>query len=186
MSPISFSALQPQPSIWMPPAMSTSAPQVDAVFSFIFWIAFFFFALIVGLMTLFVLRYRRREGVAPEPGLSHNLPLELTWSLIPLVLVIIIFYLGFRGFMDLSTPPANSYEVLVTGQKWKWLFTYPNGYVDENLHVPVDVPVKLTMSSEDVIHSLYIPAFRVKHDVVPGRYSKLWFRAIQPGEYQIF
>ncbi|MBI2840050.1 MAG: cytochrome c oxidase subunit II [Acidobacteria bacterium] len=173
-------------SFWMPPEISTSAAGVDWIFYFIFWISLFFFLLIVGLMTYFVVRYRRPKGVEAEGAPSHNMVLEVTWSVIPLILVIVIFYLGFKGFMDLFTSPQNAYEVLVTGQKWKWLFQYPNGYVDENLHVPVDVPVRLVMSSEDVIHSLYIPAFRVKRDVVPGRYTKAWFQATQAGDYQIF
>ena len=86
----------------------------------------------------------------------------------------------------MATPPANAYEILVDGQKWNWSFTYPNGYIDSNLHVPVDRPIRLVMSSQDVIHSLYIPAFRVKMDVVPGRYAKAWFEATEPGEYDLF
>jgi cytochrome c oxidase subunit 2 len=160
---------------------------VDRVFDFIYWLSVFFFALIVGLMVAFVLRYRRRPGrLEAEDSPSHNLALELTWTLIPLALVFVIFAWGFKVYLDLSTAPANAYEVLVTGQKWKWLFTYPNGHVDEDLHVPADVPVRLVMTSEDVIHGFYIPAFRLKHDVVPGRYAKVWFRAPLPGEYQVF
>jgi cytochrome c oxidase subunit 2 len=86
----------------------------------------------------------------------------------------------------MSTAPANAYEILVDGQKWNWTFTYPNGYADSMLHVPVDRPVQLVMSSADVIHSLYVPAFRIKMDVVPGRYSKAWFEATAPGEYELF
>ena len=100
--------------------------------------------------------------------------------------MIVIFVWGFTAFLNLNVPPANAYEVLVTGQKWKWLFTYPNGHVDEDLHVPVNTPVSLVMTSEDVIHGFYVPAFRLKRDVVPGRYVKLWFRAVKPGEYQIY
>ncbi len=137
-------------------------------------------------MVVFVVRYRRREGVEPEPSPTHNTALELTWTVIPLLLVMVIFAWGFKAFLDMSTPPANAYEIQVTGQKWKWLFTYPNGYVDENLHVPVDEPVRLVMTSEDVIHSFYMPAFRMKQDVVPGRYTKVWFRATKAGEYQVF
>jgi len=112
--------------------------------------------------------------------------LELTWTVIPLILVVVIFVFGFKGYLDMSTPPANAYEILVEGQKWNWSFTYPNGYIDSNLHVPVDRPIRLVMGSQDVIHSLYIPAFRVKMDVVPGRYAKAWFEATEPGEYDLF
>ena len=172
---------------WMPVQASTGAPAVDRLFFFILWLSVAFFVLIVGLMVLFVVRYRRRAGrTAPDASPSHNTALELTWTIIPLILVIVIFAWGFKVFMDMSTPPGNAYEVLVTGQKWKWLFTYPNGHVDENLHVPVDTPVRLVMTSEDVIHSFYVPAFRMKKDVVPGRYTKAWFRANKTGEFQVY
>ncbi|UCC29383.1 MAG: cytochrome c oxidase subunit II [Phycisphaerales bacterium] len=173
-------------SLFMPPQASSTAPGVDWLFSFILYIACFFFLLIVVLMVLFTIRYLRRPGRQAEKTATHNLALELTWTLIPVALVIAIFYIGFTTFMDMITPPDDAYEVLVTGQKWNWLFQYPNGYVDSDLHVPVDVPVLLVMTSEDVIHSFYIPAFRVKRDVVPGRYNKTWFHATQPGEYTIF
>ncbi|MGE5235258.1 MAG: cytochrome c oxidase subunit II [Acidobacteriota bacterium] len=174
-------------TFWMPVQGSSTAPMVDQLFQFILWLSVFFFVLIVGLMVLFVVRYRRRVGrEEPEPSPDHNMPLEVTWTVIPIALVIVLFAWGFKVFMDINTPPANAYEIQVTGQKWKWLFTYPDGHVDEDLHVPVDTPVRLVMTSEDVIHGFYIPAFRLKHDVVPGRYAKLWFRATTPGEYQLF
>jgi cytochrome c oxidase subunit 2 len=182
-------AVVPEPgegSFWMPPQVSTVAQSVDWLFNFILAISVFFFLLIVVLMVVFVLRYRRREGAGAQPSPSHNLPLELTWTAIPIVLVVVIFVFGFKGYLDMATPPANAYQILVEGQKWNWSFTYPNGYVDADLHVPVDRPVQLLMSSADVIHSLYVPAFRIKMDVVPGRYSKAWFEATEPGEYDLF
>jgi cytochrome c oxidase subunit 2 len=182
-------AIFPEPddgSFWLPPQISTVAHSVDWLFNFILAISVFFFILIVVLMVIFVLKYRRREGQLAEPSPSHNTALEVTWTVIPVILVVIIFFFGFKGFLDMATPPANAYEILVEGQKWNWAFTYPNGYVDENLHVPVDRPIQLVMSSADVIHSLYVPAFRIKMDVVPGRYSKAWFEATQPGEYDLF
>ncbi len=182
-------ALQPQPkkpSFWMPPQVSTFAANVDWLFMVILGISVFFFVLIVALMIVFVIRYRHREGHVAEASPTHNLPLEVVWTAIPVAVVMVIFYLGFTSYLDMATPPANAYEVRVEGQKWKWTFTYPNGYVDENLHVPVDRPIRLVMSSADVIHSLYVPAFRIKRDVVPGRYSKEWFQATTPGEYDVF
>ena len=175
-----------QPSFWLPEQGSTASSSVDWLFYLILWISVFFFLLIVGLMIVFVIRYRRREGESPERSPSHNSPLEVFWSAIPIVLVAVIFYFGIKSFLDMATPPANAYEVQVEGQKWSWTFTYPNGYVDSNLHVPVDRPVRLVMSSTDVIHSLYVPAFRIKQDVVPGRYSSVWFEATEPGEYDLF
>ena len=171
-------------SFMMPPQASTTAHNVDTVFYFILWVSFFFFVLIVALMLYFVLRYRRRvEGEAAPSSVTHNTALEITWSAIPLVLVVIMFYMGFRGFMDMTNPPAQAEDIHVLGQKWTWAFTYRNGHVDTELHVPVDTPIRLILTSNDVIHSLYIPAFRLKKDAVPGRYNKAWFEATEPGEY---
>jgi cytochrome c oxidase subunit 2 len=171
-------------SLWMPPQASTGAPPVDAVFYFILGISTFFFILIVALMVWFVLRYRQRRAGETAPGqVTHHTGLELTWSAIPLVLVVIMFYMGFRGFMDMVNPPVGAEDIRVLGQKWKWFFTYPNGHTDTELHVPVDRPIRLILESNDVIHSLWIPAFRIKRDAVPGRYNKIWFQATQPGDY---
>ncbi len=170
----------------MPPQVSEGGQQVDWLFHFIFWVAVFFFTLIVVLMVVFVTRYRRREGRRPESAASHNTALELTWTGIPLVIVILIFYFGFKGFIGMATPPADAYKIEVLGHKWSWEFTYPNGHADADLHVPVERDVLLVLTSEDVIHSLYIPAFRLKKDAVPGRYTKTWFRATTPGDYTVF
>ncbi len=173
-------------NVWMPPQSSTAAPAVDRLFYFIFWISAFFFALIVILAIVFVIRYRKRAGrVAPVEVPTHNTPLEIAWTVIPLLIVFVIFYLGFKIFLDVVTPPKNAYEVQVTAQRWKWMFTYPNGHVDENLHVPLDTPVLLVMTSEDVIHSFFVPDFRLKRDIVPGRYNKTWFRATQEGAHDL-
>jgi cytochrome c oxidase subunit 2 len=165
--------------------VSSVARDVDGLFYLILGIGVFFFALIVVLMVVFVLAYRHREGHEASSTTTHNTALELTWSIIPLILVAVIFFYGFKGFLNIATAPANAYEILVEAQKWSWSFTYPNGYVDQDLHVPVDRPVRLVMNSSDVIHSLFIPAFRVKRDVVPGRYAKMWFEATEPGEYDL-
>jgi cytochrome c oxidase subunit 2 len=172
-------------SFWLPVRASSTAGEVDTVFYVIFAISFVFFALIVALMVWFAIRYRRREGHSVERSSHANVRLEIAWTIVPTLLVILIFWLGFRTFLDVSTPPANAYQISVTGQKWQWFFTYPNGYVTSELHVPVNQPVHLTMTSEDVIHSLWIPAFRVKKDVVPGRYNTTWFEATAPGEYPL-
>ncbi len=171
-------------TFWLPPQASTQAPQTDLAFYFIYWVSVFFFILIVFLMTVFVFRYRRRvEGEGPRVNVTHNTPLELVWTTIPLILVVVMFYMGFRGFMDLMNPPADAMDVYVLGQKWNWNFTYPNGHQDTELHVPVDTNVRLILESQDVIHSFYVPAFRIKRDAVPGRYNKIWFKATKPGEY---
>lgn len=177
---------QQQGSFWMPPQASTTASDVDFVFYFVYWIAVFFFLLIVGLMTAFIFLYRKREGHQVEPSKHHNTTLEITWTVIPLILVIIIFIYGFKTYMDISEIPANTIDIRVTGQKWDWFFQYPNGHLDNQLHLPVDTPIKLTITSEDVTHSLFIPAFRLKMDAVPGRYTYAWVRATEVETYPIY
>ncbi len=165
-------------TFWMPEQASTWAPSVDWLFYYIFWICLLFFVLIVVLMFRFMWRYRRRREDQPAVAqVTHNTPLELTWSIVPGLLLGSMFWWGFRSFMDSRTPPRNTYDINVRAMKWSWQFFYPNGHTDSELHVPADTPVRLIMQSDDVIHSCYIPAFRLKRDVVPGRYSYLWFQA---------
>jgi len=144
------------------------------------------FLLIMTLLIVFVLRYRGRKGRDIEKAVCHSTALELTWSIIPTIVVFVMFYLGFRGYINMATSPPNAYEINVTAYKWGWAFMYPNGYVDQNLHVPKDRPVRLVLSSQDVIHSLFIPNFRIKRDCVPGRYNKMWFQATQEGEFPLY
>lgn len=166
-------------SFWMPPPGSTMAPTVDFVFMGITYVCYFFFALVVALMVIFVVRYRQKGNqVVIHEGVSeHNTPLEVTWTVVPVVIVVAIFFAGFKGYLTLATPPANSYQIDVIAKQWSWTFKYPNGAISEDLVVPVDRPVKLVLRSDDVLHSLYIPDFRVKKDVVPARYNVLWFQA---------
>ncbi len=172
---------------WLPQQAADSAPMVDWLFNFIFGVCLFFFVLIVVLTTYFTFRYRERPGQreAPESP-SHNVKLEVFWTVIPTILVMFIFYWGFTGYMTLETVPKNSLEVRVDAQKWSWTFTYPNGAVTDQLYVPVDTNVKLLMTASDVIHSFFVPAFRVKKDVVPGRYHSLWFRANKLGDFRVY
>ncbi|MCP3977911.1 MAG: cytochrome c oxidase subunit II [bacterium] len=171
---------------WLPAQASELAKEVDSDWALVYWLSAFFFALITFLLVFFSLRYRSRPGHKEEQTASHNTPLEVVWSVIPTFLVVILFWNSYTTFLQMVTPPAGAYEVLVTGQKWNWLFTYPNGYIDADLHVPAETPVTLVMTSEDVIHAFYVPELRVKRDVMPGRYSKVWFSATQLGEYDIF
>jgi cytochrome c oxidase subunit 2 len=176
-------------SFWLPSQSSTVAARVDFVWDFILWISVFFFVLVTILMLVFMVKYRGTRGTrghGVKNTVDHNTTLELTWTIIPTLIVVAIFWFGFEVYLDMATPPSNAFQINVTGQKWKWLFTYPNGHVDESLHVPVDTDVVLTMTSEDVLHSFYIPAFRTKKDVVPGRYTKLWFNAQETGTFQVF
>ncbi len=170
----------------MPVRASTFATGVDWVWDLILGISLLFFVLIIGLMILFIFQYRAREGHESAPTPSHNTRLEVIWTVIPTIIVGIIFFFGFRGYMDMAVVPRGAYSINVLAQRWSWQFQYPNGHVDNELHVPVDRPVKLVMTSDDVIHGFYVPAFRVKRDIVPGRYNTTWFEATEPGEYDIF
>lgn len=180
-------AQQQGASFWMPVQGSSVAPMVDKTFYFIFWISVFFFVLISVLMVGFVIKYRAKDGQKPaKDALNHHLGLELTWTLIPLALVVAIFWVTFTTYMEMTTAPVDALQINVTGQKWKWMFDYSTKSGEPELIVPVNKPVKLRMRSEDVIHSLFIPAFRVKQDVVPGRYTYIWFEATEEGVYWIF
>ncbi|WP_373047091.1 cytochrome c oxidase subunit II [Vulgatibacter sp.] len=172
-------------SILFPPQASTFAQDVDALYYFIHYLSVFFWVGIVAAIVYFVWRYKRghREGVGP----SHNLPMELTWSIIPLILVIAVFLWGFKGFMGMSRAPSGAEQIQVTGKKWLWNFEYPNGQqAIGELHVEVNKPYKLIMTSEDVIHSFFVPSFRNKMDVVPGRITTFWFEPTMVGEQQVF
>ena len=169
-----------------PAPTSTTAGNVDELFYFILAVSIAFFAIIVVAMFTFIFKYRAKENFEIEPSPNHNNLLEVVWTAIPALLVGVIFFWGFVSYLDMRQAPDNSYEIQVTAKKWSWSFTYPNGHVDNNLHVPIDQPVKLVMSSDDVIHSLYIPAFRLKMDLIPGRYSTTWFEAHTAGDYTLF
>jgi cytochrome c oxidase subunit 2 len=174
-------------TLFMPPGQSTIAPEVDSLFNFILTVSIILFLVVVTGMVYFVWRYRRRGKEELTTGAAHNLKLELVWSIIPTILVIIVFFWGFRVFMKMHIAPKDAYEVKVTGQKWFWSFDYPNGAATVNdLVVPAGKPVRLTMSSKDVIHSFFVPDFRVKMDVLPNRYTVTWFEAPNPGEHNLF
>lgn len=174
-------------SFFLPPAKSTVAADTDALFTFIHAVSLIFLIGIVAAMVWFVYRYRRRSEHDVTPVITHNNALEVTWSVIPFILVMIVFAWGFRGYLDLRTPPSDAYEVRAVGKKWLWEFHYENGYVSVGeLHVPAGRPVKLVMNSVDVIHSFYVPDYRIKRDVLPGRYSSVWFEAPEAGESIVF
>lgn len=173
-------------TFWMPEAASSSAGSVDALFYGILAVSVVCFIGITAAVIYFVVKYRHREGHAATPSASHNDALELTWTIIPSIVAAIIFVFGWKGFADMNTAPKHAMEILVTGQKWSWQFQYPNGHVDSVLHVPVDQEVRLVMKSDDVIHSFYVPAFRIKQDVLPQRYTELWFRATRTGTFRVY
>jgi cytochrome c oxidase subunit 2 len=171
----------------LPKQASTLAPGVDGLFWFITAVSAFFFTLITVLILVFVRRYRRRGPNEITPHITHNQKLEIVWSVVPLLIVIGIFFWGFHGYVSAQVAPANSIEIQVVGKKWVWQYEYPDGLRTLNeIHVPVNRPVRLIMTSEDVIHSFFVPTFRMKKDVVPGRYTEVWFTATHPGVHQVF
>lgn len=175
-------------TLWMPPQASTVAEGVDDLYYGIYWICVFFFLLITVMVVYFVAKYRRKsDDQLATSQIAHSTKVEFIWTAVPTVLVIGIFVWGFNVFMDLHVAPVDAMEVKVTAQKWSWSFEYSNGdQTPGELFVPEGKPVKLLMQSRDVIHSFYIPAFRVKQDVVPGRYTTMWFEAKKAGDYQVF
>jgi cytochrome c oxidase subunit 2 len=175
------------PTFWMPAQASNHAALVDNIYYFLYWASVISFVAVIAAGGWFVLKYRARD--INDKALSqvdHSTTLELTWTLPVFGVAAVAFYFGVMGFVDMKTPPDDAYEVNVTAYKWAWAFTYANGHTDGNLHIPAGRPVKLTMASDDVLHSFFVPAFRVKQDVVPGRYTQVWWEAMEPGEYQIF
>lgn len=175
------------PTFWMPEQASVDAPKIDWIFEFINALCYFFFVVIVGLLFYFAWKYRRKGHEQAEGDVTHNTPLELTWTIIPLILVIAIFYVGMEGYLNLRTPPIGAYEVNVTAQQWSWNFAHRNGCSEVNvLRVPLGRPVRVLMRSEDVLHALFIPVFRVKQDIVPGRVTDLWFTATKPGIFDLY
>ncbi len=174
-------------SVLLPAEGSQYARQVDDLYMFIVWLSVFFFVLIAGLLAFFIWRYRRRGPDEVTPHITHNFKLELTWSIIPLILVTILFVWGFHGYVSSVVPPKDALEIQVTAKRWLWEFEYPNGSRTINeMRVPVGKPVKLIMSSADVIHSFYIPSFRIKMDVLPNRYTQTWFEPLQVGTHVLF
>lgn len=172
---------------FLPEQASSLAAEVDHLFFFLTGISLFFAVLIYTLIAVFIVRYRRKKAGDTGARIEGNIPLEITWSAIPLVIALTFFALGAALFFKQMVPPHDAMEVFVVGKQWMWKIQHPEGKREINeLHVPVGRPVKLKMTSEDVIHSFFVPAFRIKMDVVPGRYTQTWFEATKPGTYHLF
>ena len=168
-------------SFWFPPQASTQAASVDQTFDVIMWVNYLYTIPIFALLFWFAWKYRRRAGVPAPPSPHHGFLIEVTWTVIPTIMVVGIFFQGFVGFMAMTTMPEDPYEIQVSAKKWGWNFTYPTGYNTNELHIPSGRPILLTMRSDDVMHGLFIPAFRAKCDVIPGRYTQMWFEAVESG-----
>lgn len=189
MQPAEAPKVPDSPNFWTPTNSSTFAQDTDWLFLAITWASGVVTLGVVVAMVYFCWKYYasdRSKNERATSNVDHNNVLEITWSIIPLIAVVAFFVWGLNGFLDLRTPPKESYEIHATAQKWKWLFQYPNGFVTDKLHVPKDKPVKVIIESQDVIHAFYVPAFRQKIDAVPGRYTHAWFQAVETGEFPLF
>lgn len=195
---------------FMPPAATEIASKVDDIYAFLLWGSLISFIILIGGMIYFVFKYKRQSASDKTAYITHNHTAEFLWSFIPFVIFMFSFAWGWVVYHEMRSFPENALEVHVVGKKWAWRFLYKNGKevtasvdaagktVPATMVVPVGRPVKLIMSSEKinpagndptdrpVLHSFFIPAFRVKQDVVPGRYTALWFQADKEGEYQVF
>jgi cytochrome c oxidase subunit II len=170
-----------------PERASTMAGRVDALYFFLLAIAVFFSLLIAGLIVFYAVKYRRRSPDAIGARIHGSLTLEIAWTGIPLFIVLVIFVWGASVFFAMARPPGETLDIYVVGKQWMWKFQHLDGQreIDE-LHVPVGRAVKLIMTSEDVIHDFFVPAFRVKADVLPGRFTEIWFQPTVPGRFHLF
>jgi cytochrome c oxidase subunit 2 len=170
-----------------PDQASTVAPKVDAVFFYILGVAIFFTVLIAFLVIYFAVKYRRRSPDEYPAATVGSMKLEAAWIIVPFLLTMVMFVWGASTYFAMARPPDDALEIYVVGRQWMWKVQHPGGQSEINeLHIPVGQPVKLVMTSEDVIHDFYVPAFRTKQDVVPGRYTRTWFEATKTGDYHLF
>lgn len=179
------------------PTASNHAASLDGLYILLTLVCGVSFVLVIGAMVYFMYAYKYRSPKDKTSPITHNGRLEFLWSAIPAIFLMVFFVWGEVDFVKLSSPPADAIDIRVTGEKWKWTIEYPGrsmasttpvegGEYAPLLVVPLNQPVRLTMTSKDVIHSFYIPAFRVKKDVVPGRYTTVWFTAIEEGTFPVF
>jgi cytochrome c oxidase subunit 2 len=172
---------------FIPESASTYSGDVDALYFYISGVTIFFTLLISFIIIFFVIKYRRRNAFEIPRPIEGSHKLEILWSVIPLLIAMTIFFWSAKVYFTQYRPPKNAEEVYVVGKQWMWKFQHATGQREINeLHVPVGRKIKLIMASEDVIHDVFIPAFRIKADVVPGRYTTEWFEATKPGRYHFF
>jgi len=172
---------------FIPESASTYSGDVDALYFYISGVTVFFTLLISFVIIFFVIKYRRRNPFEIPRPIEGSMKLETLWSVIPLLIAMSIFFWGAKVYFNQYRPPKNAIEVYVVGKQWMWKFQHATGQREINeLHIPVGRKIKLIMATEDVIHDVFVPAFRIKADVVPGRYTTEWFEATKPGRYHFF
>ena len=189
MNPIVNESLMKKGGFWFPEAVTKAAHGPDALFQFILIVSCILFFLIVFTGGYFIYKYRRTDNNPKATAqITHHYGLEIAWTVIPVILCLIVFYWGYKDFLRMCVPPANAMDIRIVARKWMWQFEYPQQNIKtlSELVVPVHTPVRLVMNSEDVIHSFYVPNFRIKRDVIPNRYTRIWFEAESTGNFQIF
>jgi cytochrome c oxidase subunit 2 len=173
----------------LPVQASTFAAGHDALYVFVEWTCYFFFFGIMGVLLYSVIKYRRKtEDQPPASFVTHHTAIEVTWTVGPLIICMIIFAWGWKDMSDMLLAPADSLQYEVRAKRWSWGIKHPKSseWTDNEIWVPINEPCQLTMSSADVLHSFFVPAFRVKRDVLPGRYQTVWFEATVLGDYRLF
>lgn len=172
---------------FVPPSASTISGKVDALYFYLSGVTIFFTLLISGVLIFFVIKYRRRTPFEIPRPIAGSHKLETLWSVIPFIIAMSMFAWGAQVYFQMYRPPNNAVEIYVVGKQWMWKIQHSTGQREINeLHVPAGRKIKLIMTSEDVIHDFFVPAFRIKADVLPGRYTTQWFEATQPGTYHLF
>jgi cytochrome c oxidase subunit 2 len=171
----------------LPDTASTVAEEVDGLFLYILaWVIFFTLAIAITVI-VFITRYRRRPNTGVPPQVHGGLRLEVVWTVIPTLIALTMFWWGAKVYFDWAEPPPDALPVYVVGRQWMWHLQHAGGQREINqLHVPVGRPVKLTITSQDVVHNFFVPAFRLHHDAIPGRYATVWFEATRTGEFDLF
>lgn len=172
---------------FFPEQASTVAERVDLLYFALIGLSLVFAGILPFVILYLAVKYHRSQRVDRSNPVNSSMKLELTWAIIPLILAMGVFFWSAWLYMDMTRPPPETLEIYVIGKQWMWHAQHPSGKRENNeLHVPIGQPVRLIMTSQDVIHSFYIPAFRVKQDVLPGRYTEMWFEATRLGEYHLF
>jgi cytochrome c oxidase subunit 2 len=177
--------IEEEGNFWLPKAVNLEADSTDSAFIGVLALSIFFFVAITAAVIYLVWKYRHRPGHKVQPSPAHNDALEITWTVIPTILCVFLFYYGWRTYVKVVTPPQQALEVSVVASKWNWEFTHQNGGKDSNLHVPKDTAIRLVMTSTDVLHAFYAPVMRVKQDIIPRRYTYAWFYPTKPGTYRL-
>lgn len=172
---------------FFPQEASSYAGQVDHIFFALLALSFLLVIGLFGTLFVFLIRFREGSSIHRSKKRIDSTPIEITWMVIPMLIFIVLFAWAGRLYSRMYTPPPDGLPVYVVGKQWMWKIEHENGQREINqLHIPIGQNILITLTSQDVVHSLYIPAFRIKHDAVPGSYAKFWFKAVRTGSYHLF